>query len=225
MTSDANNEVRGRTLIYFPIIHTQTDMGALKKYIRRLSLQRLGREAWQRKVALTHSMWAEIEQVVDRLCLSYDNVRLYQDGLPVCGREPEIVEQLAKAGSKNHQLLVRLMEKGATIMGTELAGSLVQEYELVKQVLEAADDQGSAEIEAERKDRGDSILKRRDQFIAGRINSTLLPNETGILFLGMLHSLENRLDGDIQVHYPINRPGGHQRGGGGVKPAAYSDRR
>jgi sulfur transfer complex TusBCD TusB component (DsrH family) len=156
----------------------------------------VGREAWRRKVALTCSFWSEIERLVAQLRLSYERVRLYQDGLPVCGREPEIVRQLAKTGSKNHQLLVRLMDLGARLMGTESAELLVQEYELVKQVFEAAGERESAAIEAERKHLGDLILKQRDEFIAGRINSTLLPNETGILFLGLLHSLENWLDGD-----------------------------
>jgi hypothetical protein len=50
----------------------------------------------------------------------------------------------------------------------------------------------------------DSLLKRRDQFIADRINDTLCPGETGILFLGMLHSLRHLLDEQIKVVYPVN---------------------
>ncbi|MFH1293180.1 MAG: hypothetical protein ABIJ44_03520, partial [Pseudomonadota bacterium] len=59
---------------------------------------------------------------------------------------------------------------------------------------------------ARKKGVGDSLLKRRDQYIAARINGTLLVGETGILFLGMLHSLGNWLDKDIRVRYPITRP-------------------
>ena len=52
----------------------------------------------------------------------------------------------------------------------------------------------------------DILLKRRDQFIADRINDTLGPGETGILFLGMLHSLGHLLDEQIKVVYPISGP-------------------
>jgi DNA-binding response OmpR family regulator len=42
--------------------------------------------------------------------------------LPVCGRDLEIVAELAKAGSRNHPLLLRLKGRGALLMGTESAG-------------------------------------------------------------------------------------------------------
>jgi len=47
------------------------------------------------------------------------------------------------------------------------------------------------------------LLDRRNRFIAYRINTTLCTGETGILFLGMLHSLENLLNKDINVIYPV----------------------
>lgn len=206
MNIDTNSEVPERTLLYFPIIHTQADMGDLKELVRDASFKKSGRVGWQRKVDLILKMWEEIEKVIDGLALFYERVRLYQDGLPVCGKEPEIVRELAKGGSINHQLLVRLMDKGATIMGTESAELLVKEYELVKQVLNARNTQNASACEAHHKSLGDSLLKQRDQFIADRINKTLLPGETGILFLGMLHTSINLLEKDIQVVYPINRP-------------------
>jgi hypothetical protein len=48
------------------------------------------------------------------------------------------------------------------------------------------------------------LLKRRDQYIARRINDTLLAGETGLIFLGMLHSVRSWLDKDIRVVYPIH---------------------
>jgi len=194
-----NSEVLSRTLTYIPIIHSQVDMGALSESVRRATLQRLGEKGWKRKVNLIDKMWTEIEKVIDGLVLSYEKVRLYQDGLPVCDREAEIVNELAKAGSRNHRLLLRLMERGATIMGTESSELLVKEYELVKQTLAGADTQKAAAIESSKKALSDSLLKRRDQYIAERINNTLRLSETGILFLGLLHSLEGLLAKDIRV--------------------------
>ena len=125
----------GRVLLCVPIIHTQADMGALNEPIQRLKVKKLGKKVWERNLELVNNFWTEIEQATENLALPYERVRLYQDGLPVCGRESEIVTHLAKAGSRNHQLLLKLKQKGAVLMGTESAELLVEEYQLAKQVL------------------------------------------------------------------------------------------
>lgn len=195
-----------RTLIYIPIIHTQADMGALSEPIQRLKVKRLGRKGWERNVSLVDKLWDRIEQAIESLVLPYEWVRIYQDGLPVCGREVEIVAELAKAGSRNHRLLLRLREKGATIMGTESSELLVEEYQLVKEALASGKPEVATHGEARRKALRDSLLRRRDQYIARRVNETLLTGETGLIFLGMLHSLDPWLDKDIRVVYPIHQP-------------------
>jgi len=199
-------ESNERTLIYIPIIHTQADMGALSAAIQRLKVKKLGRKGWERNVNLVDKLWSEIEQVIENLVLPYERVRLYQDGLPVCGREVEIVSELAKAGSRNHRLLLRLRGKGATIMGTESSELLVEEYQLVKEAFASGKPEAATQGEARRKALRDSLLKRRDQHIARRVNGTLLPGETGLIFLGMLHSLGPWLDKDIRVVYPVRQP-------------------
>jgi len=74
------------TLIHIPIIHTQADLGCLKESVQRATIRKIGRQAWKRHVALIDEMWTRIERVIGGLSLRYDKVRLYQDGLPVCGR-------------------------------------------------------------------------------------------------------------------------------------------
>lgn len=201
-----------RTLIYIPIIHTQADMGALSEPIQRLKVKRLGRKGWERNVSLVDKLWSDIEQAIESLVLPYARVRIYQDGLPVCGREAEIVAELAKAGSRNHRLLLRVREKGATIMGTESSELLVEEYQLVKEAFASGKPEVATRGEARRRALRDSLLKRRDQYIARRVNETLLTGETGLIFLGMLHSVGPWLDKDIRVVYPI-----HQSLNGGEK--------
>jgi hypothetical protein len=194
-----------RTLIYIPIVHTQADMGALSESIQRLKLKRLGRKGWERNVNLVDQLWGQIEQAIESLILPYERVRLYQDGLPVCGREVEIVTELAKAGSRNHRLLLRLRDKGATIMGTESSELLVEEYQLVKEVFASAKPVVASRGGARQKALRDSLLKRRDQYIARRINDTLLAGETGLIFLGMLHTVRPWLDTDIRVIHPLHQ--------------------
>lgn len=202
----ANPEIFTRTLIYFPILHSQADMGGFRESIRKATLQRSGERAWKRKVTLIEERWAKIEKAIDGLNLAYEKVRLYQDGLPVCGREEQIVADLAEAGSRNHRLLLRLMKKGARLMGTESAALLLEEYELEKCVLSAGSNLDRAGMPARFQALSSSLLKRRDGFIAGRIQTTLLQGETGILFLGLLHSLQEWLEKDIRVLYPIDQP-------------------
>ncbi len=192
-------EPRERTLVHIPIVHTLADMGALGQTVYRLKIEKLGQEGWERNVNQVERLWTDIEQTIQRLALPRERVRLYQDGLPVCGSELEIVTELARAGSRNHQLLLRLREKGATIMGTESSDLLVEEYQLIKEVFASNKQRVSDRKDSPRNALRDSLLKRRDQFIACRINGTLLSGETGVLFLGVLHSVEAWLDKDIRV--------------------------
>jgi len=203
MNSDNHIEIQKRTLIYIPIIHDQADMGNLRESVRQAALRKLGEKTWRRKVKLVDQIWTESEMIIDNLRLSFDAVRLYQDGLPVCGREIDIVTDLAKAGSRNHRLLLRLMEKGATVMGTESAELLVEEYELFRSILNSRDSKKTPKIDECRKALSESLLERRDRYVADRINSTLREGETGILFLGLLHNLEKRFDKDIKLIFPM----------------------
>jgi len=194
-----------RTLVYLPIVHTQADMGALKESVARATLEKIGRAGLSRKTAAIDRIWIDLEGVIDALDLSFDRVRLYQDGLPVCGREAEVVTELAQAGSRNHQLLLRLMARGAILMGTESGDLLVEEYQLARQSLTARPPRAAGPA-ARRRALSEALLQRRDQFMAQRLNDTLKPGETGILFLGMLHSLEQYLHQDIRIIYPLRRP-------------------
>ena len=196
----------GRSLIHVPIIHTQADMGALGHAIKEITIQKLGQQGWERNVHLIDDIWTRIEEAIESWALPYKRLRLYQDGMPICGREVEIVTELAKVGSRNHRLLLRLMEKGATLMGTESAPLLVQEYKLVKEIVAAGDSPKALRLEARYKTLSHALLKQRDQSIAERINTTLRPGETGLLFLGMLHAISGWLAKDIRVTQPVFPP-------------------
>jgi hypothetical protein len=206
MSSTTNHETSARTLYYIPIIHSQEDMGALSESISRTAQQKLGNEKWQEKVRTIDQLWEKIDRAIDAAALPPAKLRLYQDGLPVCSHVHEIVRDLVTKGSKNYQILIRLMEKGAAVMGTESPELLIKEYNLVKKAFatsgECADDRTDSSRQAE----SDNLLKQRDTYIAQRINSTLGAGETGVLFLGLLHDVEHLLDRDILVLYPISRP-------------------
>jgi hypothetical protein len=120
--------------------------------------------------------------------LDWSRVRIYQDGLPVCGHEAQIVRELAAAGSLNHQLLLELVERGATLMGTEDPQLLLCEYEAQRRRLGTVNSNEPARTPPG--DTAADLLRSRDSFIARRIAETLPEGETGLLFIGAAHRLD-----------------------------------
>jgi hypothetical protein len=199
-----------RKLVYIPIVHTLADMGTLGASIQSAKLAALGRQGLAHGAAVVEKMWDQIERVVGNLPVSPGRVRVYQDGLPVCGREREIVEELAQAGSRNHRLLLALEARGAALMGSESPELLMEEYRLASAAW-ATGRASHARVRPNRSD--DTLIERRDRYIADRIGKTLGAGETGILFMGMLHEVGKYLDSDIEVAYPLGRPRVSQRRG------------
>jgi len=192
-----------KKLVYIPIIHTLADMGTLGTAVRGMKLSALGRQGLAHDAAVVDQMWAQIESVVANLPVPPGTTRVYQDGLPVCRHELEIVSELAGAGNRNHGLLLKLQARGATLMGTESPELLVEEYQLAAAALTP----GAAGLTpARRKQLRDTLLDKRDRYIAARIDATLGAGETGILFMGMLHGVVRYLDSDIGVVYPLGPP-------------------
>jgi len=181
-------------------------LGALGNPVQTATRTAYGADAWRRRVHTVDQMWNEIERLIEAMDLDLKRTRLYQDGLPVCDHEYEIVKEMTYKGSRNHLILMRLHNKGTALMGTESAPLLLQEYNLAKRLLAPdlggldGDGRDALQIHAR------ELLKARDKFIALRINDTLAPGEIGILFLGMLHDVAPWLDPDIQVAYPLGTP-------------------
>jgi len=188
-----------RRLIWVPIIHTQADMGSLGEWVEYVYKRKIGHEKWKQHRKATEELWQRIRREIDNLHLDHERVRLYQDGLPDCGVEEKIVRDLAKGGSENYRLLAELMDKGAKVTGTESPELLVEEYDTIRQALAAEVSQGRNDAAASSKQRSKDLLDERNRFIAQRINDTLAAEETGLVFLGMLHSLKGLLAPDIQM--------------------------
>jgi len=191
-------EVR-RRLIWIPIVHAEADLGNMAESVRNLYVRKMGRAKWARHVADIDRLWQEIRTRVEAMHLDYSTLRLYQDGLPVSGHESQIVQDLARAGSPNHQFLADLAARGATIMGTESPELLVEEYRLAQETLAAPGRGQPRGASRSRAERSKTLLERRDRYIAQRVAETLQSGETGVIFLGLLHSLAGRLPPDIEV--------------------------
>jgi hypothetical protein len=193
-----------RALIYVPVVHSEVDLGTMAGELRRRFEETFGAAEWARRFASVETMWDGLRTMLCALPLNWSTTRLYQDGLPVCEQEREIVRDLAAKRSRNHQLLVELMERGAVLMGTERPDLLVKEYRRIQRLVQTSQEPASDASIAELRSEGQAILAERDAFIAHRIDATLKESETGILFLGLLHRVDELLDGKFEVRHLIH---------------------
>ena len=194
-----------KKLFYVPVIHTEADMGSVAEPLKREYIQRYGPKKWQEHINAIHSMWQGIRQKIFALELDYKNTKVYQDGLPVCNKELAIANDLAEAGNENYKIISELLQRGAKLLGTEDPTFLLEEYNYIKDVAQIDNLEEKERAIKEYGKKAKDILEKRDQFIADRITRTLMEGETGILFIGMKHQVDEKLSGEIKVSYLIYR--------------------
>ncbi|MEI6153879.1 MAG: hypothetical protein WCQ90_07315 [Deltaproteobacteria bacterium] len=196
-----------RSLIYVPVLHTQKEAGEI---LLSLKADEAGKSADTSSADQEKSvkeMWAGIHEKILNTHISYPTIRIYQDAMPVCGREKEIAEKLARKASRNHQLILDLLKKGANLEGTENPDLLIEEYDNLSQLIGKA----SVSIQSYRdslnkyREKGAKLMKQRDAFIAERIISTLKEGETPLVFMGVRHELEKLLQRSFVINYIIYR--------------------
>jgi len=187
-----------RTLIYIPIIHSGADMGSMAAELTRKGIDKFGREFWETHVDTVNKYWEVISQYCDTIDFGGKVVKIYQDGMVADGEIAlKIMEDSVKAGSKNYEIISRLVKRGATIVQTEDLSLVRKELEMLKSIPTS----GALIMKLIRiirfKISRSNLLNRRDKYIAGRIAATLGPNETGIIFLGAYHTILDKLPKDI----------------------------
>lgn len=192
--------IRMRKLILIKIVHTSADMGSMGEGLIKEGIAKIGEEKWFENQRRIENFWNELEKEIDALDLDYGKTRIYQDGLP-CGGELglRIVRETAKKGSRNYQIVRKLIERGAKIEATESPGLLRKEYEHIKAIVTLTNEGEKAEAIEKYDKLKDMLLKERDTFIAEAIDTTLLNNETGLLFIGAAHNVKAFLAKDMEV--------------------------
>jgi len=191
-----------RRLKYIPIIHSGVEMGSLYGTMKAEYIRRYGVSKWQEHNRVIEDFWKGIRKKVFGLKLDYPKTRLYQDGLPVCGKEMNILQELVKMGSPNHQILMELIRLGAKLEGTEDPNLLIEEYTCLKEA--------SAHLEDPKTKRkyqrlAGSLLRKRDSYMGQRIDKTLQEGETGLLFIGFSHRVNEKLPKEVEIEYVIYR--------------------
>lgn len=187
-----------RTLIYVPVIHTSPDLGSMAKEVAKRGVAGLGEELWEKHRKTVEGFWDVISDYFDSM--DVNGVKIYQDGM--VGEEEvgrKIVEDTAKAGSKNYQLILRLLERGAILMKTEDFKLVKKEYDKLHAITQAKSITRKIRAFIKYKLIKAILLNKRDAFIAQKIDETLGPSEKGILFVGAFHKIKKRLPKNIQV--------------------------
>lgn len=189
-----------RKLIVARIVHAPSDMGSASSGLERAGKSALGETRWLENQRKIEKFWQELEAEVDGLGLDMSKLHIYQDGLPCAGELGErIVRETAAKGSRNYQIVQKLMDKGARIEATEKVELLRREYGFIKALLEARTDAERRTAEEQYTCAKDSLLAERDQFIAEAIDATLKDDETGLLFIGASHNVLPKIAKDIEV--------------------------
>jgi hypothetical protein len=187
-----------RTLIYVPIIHTSADLGSLAEEVNRKGLENFGENMWSDHLRTIDGFW-------DALFLYFDSIdvsgaKIFQDGMIVDGDAGlHIVREAEKAGSKNHQLVSKLLQRGAILMKTEDFNLVKKERDRLVKIIQAKSTLAKVLGVIAYKLTKNMLLKQRDAYIAQRIDRTLVEGEIGILFIGAYHNVQSRLPLDIKI--------------------------
>lgn len=174
-------------------------MGSYQEQVRHAYIQQAGEKAWRDSRRAIAAFWDALEEKILSLDLDWSRLRIYQDALPVCGHEANIVHDLAGTGAANYRILQVLTERGAILEGTENPQLLLREKDLLNAGTGRADSSGGRADGKARDEATTDLLRARDRFIADRIDETLKPGEVGMLFIGALHHVTSLLPGTIKV--------------------------
>ena len=187
-----------RTLIYVPVIHSSADLGSIAKDVAAGGIKHLGEEIWLEHRKAVEGFWDAVSRYFDSIDVSGMNV--YQDGMVAEGEVGHrIVQETAGAGSKNYQLLSRLLERGASLVKTEDLRLVKQEHDRLIAITQAKSTTRKIMAFIRYKLVKNILLNKRDAYIAARIDETLGDPGQGILFIGAFHDVRRRLPKDIRV--------------------------
>jgi hypothetical protein len=188
-----------KKLLYVPIIHMEADLGRVATVIDKTSSEVCGKERWDRHKKAVLEFWDSIANFFDLLTTS--NLKIYQDGLMIGGElGKKIIEEGARKGSKNHKIVLRLMEKGGEIRKTEDIHLLKEEYDSLMKLSQTKSPLEKMLVYMGYKLRKNPLMEKRDKFIAERINETLQEGEVGVLFVGVYHNVLPRISKDTIVY-------------------------
>ena len=179
-------------------------MGGVASAIEGKSASLCGEGRWAKHKETVARFWQSLTHYFDSFDAS--NLKIYQDGLPADGElGKKIIEEGARQGSKNYQLILNLMQRGAEIRKTEDPSLLKEEYRYITKLAQSKSFAEKARAYAGYRLRKGRLMEERDKFVAKTINETLKDGEVGVLFIGSHHDVAPYLLRDIVVEWVKER--------------------
>ena len=191
-----------KKLFYIPIVHNQSDLGSLGSQLSLEGERKYGVTLWQEHLKEVNKSWDKIEIGINKQLenISFDKIKIFQDGLPVAGDIGlKIIKDTADKGSKNYRIIDNLLSKGAILEIAENKEFLLKEYHLLSEIGKAETTEKQLVAYTHYQEVAKELLNDRDNYIANQINSSLNEEETGIAFFGAAHSIIEKLNKDINV--------------------------
>jgi hypothetical protein len=166
--------------------------------IAKRGLREFGETLWKRHQETVLGFWDAIAEHFDSIEVS--GFKIFQDGMVADGEiGMKIVEETARAGSRNYQLISRLIRKGAILVKTEDLNLVKEERDWILRITQAKNRAQKLDAALKYKLTKNNLLDKRDKFIANRISDTLQEGENGILFIGAFHTVRKWLREEIHV--------------------------
>jgi len=173
-------------------------MGSLASALEQGTAALCGEERWERHKATASHFWQMMSDYLEKL--DAKNLKVYQDGFVSDGDlGKKIIEEGVRRGSKNYEIILNLLNRGAKIVSTEDMALLQEEYGYISQIIKAETAFRRRLAYKEYESRKGHLARERDRFIAGTINETLKDGEVGLLFIGAYHDVIPHLAKDIVV--------------------------
>jgi len=193
-----------RQLLYVPVIHVESDLGSIASAIDKRSAEICGSQRWEKHKETVNIFWDEIEEYFKSL--DAGNLRIYQDGLMADDElGHKIIQEGAKRGSRNYQIVLDLIERGGEIRKTEDIALLKEEYGRILKLAQTKSLWEKTTAYIGYRFHKDQLMEKRDKFIATTINETLKEEETGVLFIGAFHDVIPHLTKEIAAEEVKNR--------------------
>jgi len=187
-----------RELLYVPIIHVDSDLGSIASDIDKRSADICGEERWERHKQSVTIFWDKIEEYFKKL--DTGNLKIYQDGLLADGElGQKIIEEGARKGSINFQIILDLMKRGGEIRKTEDVKLLKEEYDRILKLSQTKSLRERTTAYADYRIHKDRMMGKRDRFVANTINKNLKEKELGVLFMGAFHEVVQHIAKDIKI--------------------------
>lgn len=193
-----------RKLIFVPMIHIGADHGKAKGEITLVKNRLLTQKRIERHEKTISLFWDSIRDYFQGQDVK--NMKIFQDGLASGGEiGRKIVKELALKGSQNFMVVSDLVDRGAIAMKTEDIALILQEQSLFLNLLQSQRFFPTLVNYLKYRFNKTRLLKKRDIYMAGRINGNLKKGETAALFIGAAHNVTCYLDKDILV-FPLKDP-------------------